>query len=51
MVPLADTQLGLMPYDLPDGEQLRSLTPAVRQLVLQYFERLNRAPVEPRPLP
>ena len=30
--------------ELPDGEQLRGLTPAVRQLVLEYFERLNRAP-------
>jgi hypothetical protein len=46
VVPLSELQLGLMPYDLPDGAQLRSLTPAVRQLVLEYFERLNRAPVE-----
>jgi len=44
VVPLSALQLGLMPYELPDGEQLRSLTPAVRQLVLEYFERLNRAP-------
>jgi hypothetical protein len=51
VVPLGDLQLGLMPYDLPDGEQMRSLTPAVRQLVLEYFERLNRAPAEPRTLP
>jgi len=42
VVPLTDLQLGLMPYELPDGEQMRSLTPAVRQLVLEYFERLNR---------
>jgi hypothetical protein len=51
VVPLGDLQLGLMPYELPDGEQLRSLTPAVRQLVLEYFERLNRAPAEPRRSP
>jgi hypothetical protein len=46
VVPLSELQLGLMPYELPDREQLRSLTPAVRQLVLEYFERLNRAPAE-----
>jgi hypothetical protein len=46
VVPLSELQLGLMPYDLPDGAQLRTLTPALRQLVLEYFERLNRAPVE-----
>ena len=42
VVPLTAQQLGVMPYELPDGEQLRRLTPAVRQLVLEYFERLNR---------
>jgi hypothetical protein len=45
VVPLSADQLGLVPYELPDGVELRRLTPAVRQLVLQYFERLNRAPV------
>jgi hypothetical protein len=40
--PLSPEALGAMPYRLPDGEQLRRLSPAVRQLVLQYFERLNR---------
>ena len=43
VVPLSAEQLGVMPYRLPDAEQLQRLTPAVRQLVLQYFERLNRA--------
>ena len=43
VVPLTAQQLGVMPYEVPDGEQLRRLTPAVRQLVLEYFERLNRA--------
>jgi hypothetical protein len=42
VVPLSALQLGLMQYELPDGEQMRTLTPAVRQLVLEYFERLNR---------
>jgi len=47
VVPLTAGQLGVMPYELPDGDQLQSLSPAVRQLVLEYFERLNRAPVGP----
>jgi hypothetical protein len=42
VVPLSALQLGAMRYELPDGEQLRRLSPAVRQLVLEYFERLNR---------
>jgi hypothetical protein len=40
---LTADQLGVMPYEIPDGEQLQRLSPAVRQLVLEYFERLNRA--------
>jgi len=40
---LTGEQLGIMPYEVPDGEQLQRLSPAVRQLVLDYFERLNRA--------
>lgn len=40
---LTGEQLGVMPYEIPDGEQLQQLSPAVRQLVLDYFERLNRA--------
>ena len=39
---LTGAQLGIMPYEVPDGEQLQRLSPAVRQLVLDYFERLNR---------
>ena len=42
VVPLDPSQLGVMPYRLPGGEQLRALSPGVRQLVLDYFERLNR---------
>jgi len=42
VVPLSELQLGAMRYELPDGDQLRRLSPAVRQLVLEYFERLNR---------
>ena len=39
---LTAEQLGVMPYEVPDGDQLQGLSPAVRQLVLEYFERLNR---------
>jgi len=45
VVPLSALQLGAMRYELPDGDQLRRLSPAVRQLVLEYFERLNRGDV------
>lgn len=44
VVPLTAEQLGIMPYQLPEGGELRRLSPAVRQLVLEYFERLNSAP-------
>jgi hypothetical protein len=40
---LTAEQMGVMSFEIPDGEQLQRLTPAVRQLVLEYFERLNRA--------
>lgn len=40
---LTADQMGVMRYEIPDGPQLQQLSPAVRQLVLQYFERLNRA--------
>lgn len=42
IVPLTDEELGALRYRIPDAEQLQRLSPAVRQLVIQYFERLNR---------
>ena len=42
VIPLTADQLGALRYRLPDAEQLQRLSPAVRQLVIQYFERLNR---------
>ena len=42
---LTADQMGVMPFEVPDGAQLQRLSPAVRQLVLQYFERLNRVTV------
>jgi len=40
---LTAEQMGVLPYELPDREQLQRLSPAVQQLVLEYFDRLNRA--------
>ncbi|HSW30701.1 MAG TPA: hypothetical protein VLH75_14540 [Longimicrobiales bacterium] len=42
VVPLGTERLGALRYGLPSAEELSGLPPAVRQLVLQYFERLNR---------
>ena len=42
VVPLSADQLGALRFELPDAAQLRALSPAVRQLVIQYFEKLNR---------
>lgn len=47
IMPLTPDQLGALRYQLPDADQLQRLSPAVRQLVIQYFERLNRTGTEP----
>jgi len=47
IMPLTPDQLGALRYQLPDSDQLQRLSPAVRQLVIQYFERLNRGGSEP----
>ena len=47
VMPLTPDQLGALRYQLPDSDQLQRLSPAVRQLVIQYFERLNRGGSEP----
>ena len=44
---LGDADLGALRYRIPGSEELRQLPPAVRQLVLDYFERLNRTPSPP----
>ena len=46
VVPLDARNLGVLRYEMPDAERLQRLPPAVRQLVIQYFERLNRAPAQ-----
>lgn len=43
VMPLTDDQMGVMRYQIPDGARLQELDPSVRQLILEYFERLNRA--------
>jgi hypothetical protein len=40
---LSDQDLGALRFQLPPVETLRRLSPARRQMVLDYFERLNRA--------
>ena len=42
VTPLDPSALGGLPFGLPDAAALQRLSPAQRQLVLQYFERLNR---------
>jgi hypothetical protein len=42
VLPLGPGALGVLRYRLPDAEGLQRLPPAVRQLVIQYFEGLNR---------
>ncbi len=43
VTPLDLKALGGLPFGLPDAAALERLSPAERQLVLEYFERLNRA--------
>lgn len=40
--PLDGRAVGALRYGLPDASELRRLSPAHRQMVLEYFERLNR---------
>ncbi len=40
---LSAEDLGALRFQLPPAEALRRLSPAQRQMVLDYFERLNRA--------
>jgi hypothetical protein len=42
VAPVGSDRLGALRYGLPSAEEMKRLPPAVRQLVLQYFERLNR---------
>lgn len=40
---LTAEQMGVMTFEVTDSERLQRLSPGVRALVLEYFERLNRA--------
>ena len=42
VIPLSADQLGAQRFRMPSADQLQRLPPAVRQLVIQYFDRLNR---------
>lgn len=41
VLPLGDERLGAQRFRVPDAERLQRLPPAVRRLVVEYFERLN----------
>ena len=41
-LPLREDQLGGLRYRVPGPDELQALPPALRQMVIQYFERLNR---------
>ncbi len=51
VLPLGADALGALRYALPTAEQLQRLTPAERELVLRYFDRLNRGPGAPPSAP
>ena len=40
---LSPEDMGALRFQLPTAEELQRLSPAQRQMVLEYFERLNRA--------
>ena len=40
---LSPEDMGALRFQLPPAEELKRLSPAQRQMVLEYFERLNRA--------
>ncbi|MEE8278460.1 MAG: hypothetical protein V3R89_07045, partial [Thermoanaerobaculia bacterium] len=43
VLPLSPEDLGALRYGLPPAEVLLRLSPARRQMVMEYFERLNRS--------
>lgn len=49
VVPLNDDDLNALRFELPGAEVLNRLPPAQRRLVIEYFERLNQAPLIPPP--
>jgi hypothetical protein len=42
VLPLSDEDLAAFRFRLPAADELRTLSPAQRQMVVEYFERLNR---------
>ena len=47
VAPLAEEDLNALRFELPAAEVLSRLPPAQRRLVIEYFERLNQAPLIP----
>jgi len=44
VLPLEGGHMGVMRYEMPSAAELQELTPGLRRLILDYFERLNRGP-------
>ena len=49
VLPLEPGALGILRYELPLPEHLQQLSPAERDLVLRYFDRLNMGTGQPGP--
>ena len=47
VVPLGEEDMNALRFELPAADALRRLPPAQRRLVIEYFERLNQAPLIP----
>lgn len=39
---LSDRDMGYLPFQIPDPDVMNKLSPAFRQMVLEYFDRINR---------
>lgn len=39
---LSDRDMGYLPFQIPDSDVMNNLSPAFRQMVLEYFDRINR---------
>ena len=44
VLPLEEGDLGVLRFRMPDASELQQLSPGVRRLILDYFQRLNRSP-------
>ena len=40
---LTENDMGLLPFEIPNPDIMKELSPAVRQMVLEYFDRINKS--------